>query len=43
MLWPVRPEKSLVVAPLLDFTLADVPVSDAGSATVLYNTIQKVD
>ncbi|MFD6885482.1 MFS transporter [Streptomyces sp. NPDC059957] len=32
----------LVVAPLLDFTLADVPVADAGSASGLYNTIQQV-
>ncbi len=32
----------LVVAPLLDFTLADVPVNDAGSASGLYNTIQQI-
>ncbi|MFI5865365.1 MFS transporter [Streptomyces sp. NPDC051546] len=32
----------LVVAPLLDFTLADVPVTHAGSASGLYNTIQQV-
>ncbi|MFE3558527.1 MFS transporter [Streptomyces sp. NPDC059193] len=32
----------LVVAPLLDFTLADVPVASAGSASGLYNTIQQV-
>ena len=31
----------LVVAPLLDFSLADVPVADAGSASGLYNTIQQ--
>ncbi|WP_327257074.1 hypothetical protein [Streptomyces sp. NBC_01244] len=32
----------LVVAPLLDFTLADVPVADAGSASRLHNTVQQV-
>ncbi|GAA4984677.1 MFS transporter [Kitasatospora paranensis] len=32
----------LVVAPLLDFTLADVPVADAGSASGLYNTVQQI-
>ncbi|WP_217561595.1 MFS transporter [Streptomyces sp. GbtcB6] len=32
----------LVVAPLLDFTLADVPIADAGSASGIYNSIQQI-
>ncbi|MFE2069807.1 MFS transporter [Streptomyces sp. NPDC059467] len=32
----------LVVAPMLDFTLADVPIADAGSASGIYNSIQQI-